>query len=75
MGYIIVAEFAEDRYPEAAQKLLREPLIRTLSRNLDESTVQLDIRGDFERAAEQTQWLSEKLIGVGVLNFSIHHSY
>ena len=75
MSYIIVAEFPEDRYPGATVRLLTVPEIRLLRRDSENEIVHLDIRGDFDHAAEQTRWLCNHLIDTGVINFSIYHSY
>lgn len=75
MSYIIVAEFPEDRYPGAVVRLLAVPEIRLLRRDKENEIVHFDIRGDFDRAAEQTRWFCNHLIDAGVLSFSIHHSY
>jgi hypothetical protein len=75
MGYIItvtIPDHAMNR-DEGVRQLLTDPLIRLL-REDDGETV-LDMRGDYDRNAEQVRWLCGKLIDAGVLEFDIGHSY
>jgi len=78
MSYIITATIplgAEVNARDGVSALLQEREIRFLRRDDENEMVTLDMRGDFDRNAEQTRWLCNKLIDAGILKFEIGHSY
>jgi hypothetical protein len=78
MSYIIYAEFPlhdEINLVDAKDKILLEDGIRLLSDDKLNSTVTVDMHGDFKRQAEITMDLCEKLIRNGILRFTIGHSF
>lgn len=72
MGYIITATFDDDH--AKLLTLLENREIRTLKHDTENEMVTVDMRGDFDRQAQQTQWLCEKLVAAGILEFEIRHS-
>lgn len=78
MSYIITATILEDdpmNSRDGVRCLLTVPEIRLLSRDTENETVTLDMRGDYETNGEQVRWLCNKLVNAGILRFQIDHSY
>lgn len=78
MSYIITVTIPTDdamNHGHGVDALLRDPLIRFLSRDTENETTTLDMRGDFDDNAHQVRWLCNKLVDAGILRFQIGHSY
>jgi hypothetical protein len=76
VGYIICAEVDTDsdiNHPKGIDRILEIEGIRLLSKRDGHYT--LDMRGEFDRNAEQVLYLCKALVDNGILEFDIRHSY